>query len=840
MRAMRLRPALVSLAAFCMSAVSAPAWAASPTVVAPAASGQQALAVAINDGALLAKVCPTPTGCSAAGGTSIAVPDEALPLLKKDPRVEDLTLVGGRHVVRVSADGSNEAKFFAYLAAPLAGKGDAPIVLWSGFVGRAAGEYGEERVVVIREDKVGEGQRIIIGELRNDVTICRRLAVVAAREIDPATLTLKRGATVQSLSEAERASAVKLTGKLLTESKTAPLVSLLRAQTASSAIGKAVGTLTDGDLETTWAENKSGVGQGEFVVMSSSSDVPISTLEIVVRPPTNNPADGTAPKKFYLATQDKLFEVNLPEDGWKKAGARFEIALPSELSTSCLSLVLDSAYAPAAADGARVTLAEVIARTSLDEKSPEALVEMLSGDRGKAAAALLERAGTAGAEAAMKAYDKLDEAGQRRVETVIDASPCTTHAPFYVQVMGDKLATVGTKRAERESDPTLVHATDRVRRCGRASAPALAELIKKASPAVKIAAAAELSLIAPAEAVPVLIDELASPDALVRSEMRKALALASRNNRTWPVFATEFERDRFSARTDVVQIDVLRSLGARIGNVPGARDAFVSLWAPEAPFRTKYLLLGPAAELARTGDERAQALLLAALRTDADPHVRTRAAEVSAGVPALSSPLIEAVDDAEVRVRDAAVEALGQTEKGAIPAPPSALLVAALERRLTKDPFTFVRVHAAESLGQLPATPASDEALALALKDKMPNVRARAVDGLALHRAKNQLPALRQISDSEEEFPEVRSRAILALGVLCDASRIDAWTKLTLLTVQGISDGERIVGAAAIAALGDVKPKDLAKRLAPLLGPKSPRNVREAARAALEVQSQCK
>jgi len=126
------------------------------------------------------------------------------------------------------------------------------------------------------------------------------------------------------------------------------------------------------------------------------------------------------------------------------------------------------------------------------------------------------------------------------------------------------------------------------------------------------------------------------------------------------------------------------------------------------------------------------------------------------------------------------------------------------------------------------------------LKDVAPNVRARAVDGLAVHRAKNHLPALRQISDAEEETPEVRARAILALGVLCDASRIDAWTTLSKLAIHGMSDGERMIGSAAIAALGDVKPKDLAKRLAPLLDPKTPRNVREAVRAALDVQSECK
>jgi HEAT repeat protein len=840
MRAMRIRYALASLSALFTFAATTTTWAASSNVVAPAAAGQQALAAAVADGAIVAKVCPSPTGCTATGGTSIDVPADATPLFKQGARLDDIKLVGGKHVVRIVADGSNGERFTLFLAAPLSGKGETPLVLWSGFTGQSKGEYGEERVNVVIEEKLGDGTRFIIGEQRNDVTICGRAAVVAAREIDPATLTLKRGASIQSLSDTDRAAAVKLTAKLVAEPHPLPVVSLLRAQTASSAVGKAIGSLTDSDLETSWSENKSGAGRGEFASMTSSSDVAISSFEVVVRPPTTDVPDGTAPKKFYLATQDKLFEVTLPEDGWRKPGTRFEISLPSELSTSCLAVVLDTAFAPATADAARVTIAEIIAKTSLDDRTPEALVEMLSGERAKPAAALLERAGKPGAEAAMKGYGKLDEAGQRRAEVVIDASPCTVHAPFYVRMMGDKLAAANPKRSKLDVDPALEHATDRVRRCGRASASALADLIKTAPPLVKVAAAAELALLAPAESVPVLLDELATTDDNLRREMRTALAHAAKNERAWTALGTELDRDHLSTRTQVVQIDVLRSLGPRIGNVTGARDAFVSIWSPEATFRTKFLLLGPAAELARTGDERAQALLLAALRTDTDPHVRLRAAQVSARIPALLSALVDAVDDPEVRVREAAVEALGVPSTDAQQAPPSPLLVAALERRLQKDPFTFVRVHAARSLGQLPATGASDDALASALKDAVSDVRARAIDGLALHRAKNHLVDLRQIADREDESPEVRSRAILALGVLCDASKIDAWTTLARLSMQGMSDGERMIGTAAIAALGDLKPKDLAKRLAPLLDPKAPRNVREAARAAFEAPSECK
>ncbi len=843
---MRISKALAPLSSTLLALLSAASsWAApstSSSIVAPASAGQQALAVAVIEDRLVAKVCPSPTACSATSGTTIALSERAPVFLRKGARVEAVNLQGGRHVVRVVADGAGSERFVAFVAAPLSGKGEEPIALWSGVTGSSSGEYGEERVSVVVEEKLDDGVRIVVGEWRNDVTICGRPALVAAREIDPTTMTLKRGATVQSLPEAQRTNATKIAAKLVSDPKPLPIVPLLRAQTASSAVGKAIGTLTDGDVETSWSEAKTGIGRGEFASMSSSSDIGISSMEIVVRPAKADVVDGTSPKQFYIATQDKLFEVTLPEDAWRKPGARFEISFPSELSASCVSLVLDTAFAPANADSARVTISEVIARTPLDEKSPEALVELLAGGqaRAKAAASLLARAGSPGAEAAMKGFDKLDEPGQRLAEAVIDGSSCSVHAPFYVRIMGEKLVARGPKKPRGDADPALEHATDRVRRCARAAVPALSELVAKSTGHVKIIAAAELALVAPAESVPVLIEQLATTDDELRREMRASLAHASKSERAWPVFASEFERDRFSTRTDVVKVDILRALGARIANVTGARDAFISLWAPEASFRTRYLLLAPAAELARSGDERARSLVLEALRRDADSHVRIKAAQVAARVPALQSALIEAVDDPEVRVREAAIEAVGARDEDVAATPPSVELVAALERRLQKDPFTFVRVHAARSLGQLPATPGSDAALVAALRDAAPDVRARAIDGLAAHRAKRHIVAIGELADRADEHAEVRARAILALGVLCDTSRVDTWTKLALWTVSGISDGERMIGAAAIAALGDVKPKDLAKRLAPLLDSKMPRNVREAAKAALEAEPACK
>ncbi|TKD01670.1 HEAT repeat domain-containing protein [Polyangium fumosum] len=843
---MRLRtalPALVTLATGTLVLATSEAapepGTSKDSIVAPAVAGQQALAVRASKAGIVARVCAKEADCDAASGATIELPGGALDLVAKGAKLETRTLAGGRQIVRVVAGGgAGGASFVALLAAPLAGKGDAPITLWTGFTGLAKGEHGEERVSVLVEEPLEKGVRIVVGEQRDDVTVCGRPALVSAREVDPQTMTLKRGASVQNLSGKERAEATKLVAPPAPGDKPRPLVPLLVARTASSAVGKSFATLTDGDPETTWSEAKTGPGRGEFVTFSSASEVPITSLDIVVRPPKAEVAGGVAPKRIYLATPEKLYEVSFPEDAFKKAGARYEVKLPAPIAATCLSVVLDAAYAPESAADARVTIAEITARTAFDESSPEALVGALAGgsERSKGAAALLARGGSAAVKATIQGYDKLDDAGKQLAEGVIDAAPCADQAPFWTRVMQAELEKKRPKHAPEE--PALVHARDRLRRCGRASAASLAELVAKGEGKVRIEAASELSLIAPAEAIPLLVDALAIPDDALRREFRGSLAHAAKSERALGALGVELEKERFAGRSEVARIDLLRALGARIGLVPGAREAFASLATEGASFRTRYLLLGPAADLARAGDKGAEAFLVAALRKDPDRHVRMRAAEVAYRAPQLLPLLLEASEDPEVRVRDAVVLSLGA--RGRSDEAPPAALVTTLGKRLAQDPFTFVRTNAARGLGEMPSTKAGDAALAAALGDASPEVRGRALDGLGAHQATAYLGPIRELAANDEEFVDVRARAMLALAAMCDRSQVDAWTKLARNTPVAMSERERTLGAAAIAALGDIKPQDLRARLAPLLDPKVPRNVRELARAALEATSKCK
>jgi HEAT repeat protein len=206
-------------------------------------------------------------------------------------------------------------------------------------------------------------------------------------------------------------------------------------------------------------------------------------------------------------------------------------------------------------------------------------------------------------------------------------------------------------------------------------------------------------------------------------------------------------------------------------------------------------------------------------------------------VPGLAPDLLAALDDPEPRVREAAAGAFA-ADVGCASGPPG--LVAALAKRLAGDDWTFVRLAAARTLGAEVADPAADEALAAALQDGSPDVRGMALDGLGTHRATAHADAIRARQDDGDEDMEVRARAMVALGLMCDTRSLGAWTKLAAGAKAPLDDKAKRLGGAAIAALGAVHPKDLGERLAPLLAEDTPALVREMAKAAMETQPACR
>jgi hypothetical protein len=830
---------LIATAAALAPAVSQAQAPASGQAVAPGASGQQALAVNVSAQGVTARVCAGGGACSAEGGAALEVAAEARAGLGK-ARAAVVALADGKKVVRVDVPGAQESERWVMLiAAPLAGKGSDPIVLFRGWTGISKGEHGEGRSAVVMEERLAKGSRVVIGELREDVTICGRPTIVAASEIDPATLTVVKRAAVQNLSPEERGRATKITAARVDAPRPPGAVRLLKATAASSAVEKKFATITDGDFATAWVEAKAGDGRGEFVSMSSAEEVGIAAVDIAIRPES----EGAAPKRLFLASTDRVYEVAIPDDAGRKAGGVYQVKLPEEMKTSCLSVVLEEAYAAKGEKSPRVGIGEVVARTSMSEMDPEALVGALAGggDRARAAAALLARGGPEAVKAAVSGYAKLDDEGKRLAVGVIDAAPCSAQVPFFTGVLAAAAPEERAKKpkdALREESSEVGHALDRLRRCGRAAAPALAELVASGKDKTRVVAAAELSLVAPAEAVPILLDAIPKANEAVRRELRTALAHAAKSDRAKSALAAEMAADAFKARPLVAQVDLLRAVGPRLGGVEGGAQAFASVATAQAEFRTRFLLLAPASALARGGDARATAFLREALTKDADPHVRARAAEVAGAVPSLAAEMVAAVGDPEPRVREGAIAGITRAlDAGAAPTP---ALSPALAARLGSDPWTFVRSGAAAALGALPPGPAADGALAAALADLSPDVRGRALDALGAHKASAYAEPVRERSEDKEENIEVRARAILALAAMCYKDSVEAWTTLARRSVRPLDERDRRLGSAAVAALGIVRPADLKTRLAPLMGKDAPVGVRETAKAALAATGGCR
>ncbi|AKT37992.1 HEAT repeat domain-containing protein [Chondromyces crocatus] len=859
----------------------------------PAGAGQQALALQGGGGGLVGRVCSA-APCAAEGGEALTVPPEVRGRLGS-ARMRSVRLEGGKQLARIDVPGEIGA-WTALVAAPLAGKGRAPLVLWSGWTDVQRGEHGEEQSQVVIEEPAEKGIRVIVGQRRADVTLCGRPTVVAARAVDPATMTLARGATVQNLSAEERARAVKLPAVRGDAPYAAPGFQALRPTAASSALGKRIAEIADGDPATSWAEAKAGIGRGEFIAFSAPSEVALKGLELRFRPssaggvgaPGVNAAgaggagaagagaagvagtsaaggaspksvtvspDATAPRTLYVATTERLYAVSVPADAWSADGAGFEVTFPEEVQTSCVALVIEDAAVPRGVKNPEVTLSEVTARTAFDGMAPEALVGALAGggERARAAAAVLARSGPASVRAAMEGYERLDQQGRLLAMGVVDGSSCAVHAEFFAERLASAAETEAAAKKQRRSeralmpegpDPEAHHARDRIRRCGRGAAPALAKILaRKPGLAVLSVVARELAVAAPDAAVPVLLDAMVDASAATRSELRAALSMAAQSSRARLAFELELSPEEGSEpgapRPEGVRIDLLRSVGPALSRLKGSDAAFRQLAVKGASFRTRYLLLSPAAELARGGDAGATAWLRNALRSDADPHIRARAAEVAAQVPALASDLLAAVADPVVRVREAAVGSLGEVIGAGAQAPRGT--EAALALRLGADPWTFVRSKAASALASLPPGGASvDRALAKAVSDLSPEVRGKALDALGARQALDHREVVRARAEEPEELTEVRARALLALGVMCDRSAVDLWTTLAQRARAPGGERDERLGQASIAALGYVHPPDLAKRLAPLLEKGVPRATQETARAALEGKGRCR
>jgi HEAT repeats len=813
-----------------------------PQAVAPAGAGQPALAIGVartpKGFELVARTCPTTT-CSLAGAGALPV-QPAGDATAAGSRFRVLDIGSGRHVVHVEA-GTGSTRWEAILAAPL--RGNQPLVIWSGITPEVppVGAQSTDAVQVTPGTKKGTVQ-VLVGQVSPSLELCGRPTLLSPRLVFPKDLSL-RHVKLQRLAASERATAEKLTASP-TEEDVTPLGDLLVAVGASSAVGSP-GALTDGDPNSAWSEGRGKEGRGEFVVMRAPSEVPITSLTFVARPPTAQVDNGTAPRSFFLAANGRLLRIELPQDAWQRPGSRFEVQLAQPLNTSCLAVVLDNAHLAARAKDTRVTLAEVTAYTAFDgTESHASLADALGGDadRANAAAAVLLRGGKPAFVAVASKLATLNEAGRHRAMQVLDGAPCSVSSPVFASLLASDVALERT------------HAQSRIQRCGRASADALAEVVTHGAGCApsyldaarcehtksqekpyhidpgRLAAANELASIAPARVVPLIAPLLGQSNRPTRRELRRYLARATKKTAGRQALSEQLGNERLPVAATV---DLLRAVKEHLAELHGPAGAAFSRLAGAAPdLRTRYLLLEPAAKLAAAGDGRGLSFLRAHITSDEEPMVRTQAVLLARGLATARPWVLRALEDENVRVRHAAATSLAG-EDAALPY---------LVRRLMVDEWPMVRAASARSLATAGPSLDADRELTNRLDDPAPKVRQWSATALGARGARSAAPRLRTMADEAREKVTVRIAAVHALGRMCDAESAELLTIFAKRSTDPYSpEAASGLGTAAVAALGRLHPPDLRARLEPLLSTKGvPVQVKTAATAALANADVCR
>jgi HEAT repeat protein len=760
-------------------------------------------------------------GAVIAGGASLPIElDRASFPAESDVVVEVVAVAREQRVahVRVPArDADAGGRAWEALLAP---GHKAP--LFAGITGFTEGDPGERTGRAIRIVPDGARSFVLVGDLREDLSICGEQATLLdPRAVYPGSLELKP-ATVQRLGAERTGAAQKLTAVERSEPLDAPLGKLLVAR-GSSVPGTQGGELTDGDPRTTWSERRPGAGQGEFVVMAAPKAVPIARMEIAVPASAGAEPAAAAPKTFYLATDDRTFEVSLPTDGARKEGATYAITFPEPVEASCVALVLDQAYTRGQAHPV-VGVSELVAYGALDVPgaSLDDVAAKLSGSEGAAAAAVLERAGDRALEAVARVYDRLDAAGRAlAMDVAASHDRCEEAAPVLAR---------GLCEASGEAPR---RAREKLERCPGA-APALGQRLRE-DPSSASCVAPLLAAIARGEAIDPLADALAAAagpkgDAASRAALRGSLAAALVEAPPSRVAGLLADRSRSPA----VRLELLRAAGDRVAEARGETLAIADEVAREPPsMPARYRVLEPLAVLARAGEARAASRIAEAVAHDPDWPVRAHAADLARAVPAARAALLGALGDPEPRVRESALESLA--------ASPGADELEPVRQLLARDAWMFVRARAASALGGAGPSREADRALGDALEDGSPTVRLAAVLALAERRATPWSAALRDRLEDANEEVEVRAGAAAALGALCDARAADRLTELArALASPGDDADSQSIGLGALIGLAALQPSGMSSRLAPLLATSAPPSVRAAAQRALAARGACR
>lgn len=790
------------------------AFAAGKQLTAPGAAGQAALSVEVRETAVSLGVCSS-LPCTAKNPQSLELPPTARAWVP-GATLQLVKLAKGHHAVHVRLeDPAGNQAWEAVIAGPKSGA--APVVVFSGFTGATSGLDGERRgAAVWVTEPTAQGQKVFVGQQREDVSLCGRPAMLAPQVLLTEDLRL-HPTKLQRLTAAEQSRAPVITAERA-EGSGAPL----RATVATSALG-APQAISDGNAQTSWSEARSGVGRGEFVRMTADPELALRAFQFLVRPSAALPSAGAAPRAFWIATDAELFRVELDHDVWAEENTWYQVKLPNAVHTTCVAVVVESAFQDA--PDTAVTIAEFTAALDFDVKNAAVLVADLDKPDAAGQTALTQlRAGGALAHPFIaQGFGALGARGRALALELLTSAQCAVAFPAY------SVALTGDDSELREV------ASARVVACGEAVAEPLRAEFRRGNTAQRVALAPVLAKAAPSTAVSVLVDALETPPKRAETNRtaayQAALHQAALHSSARPAIISTLEDGALSPSALMQTLQGLGSLLVQF--MPQSAAAFDRLaQGGEHDFAFQYRLLGVAAHLAKVHPPAAQ--VFGAAFSDANPHLRARAASLALASAEHGRVLAGLLQDPEVRVRQAAVQRIGDL---ALSGAASTLLPL-----LKEDPWPFLRANVATTLGQLPLTAATDEALRDALEDTSSTVRRAVVHALAARGVTGATDDILDHLDDSKEDVHVRSAAAGALATLCAYTAVDTLTEYAApaARLDALKD-EQTLGRAAIIALGRLAPPDLQQRLEPFLTRDAAPGTRIIAQSALaRSASHCK
>ncbi len=681
--------------------------------------------------------------------------------------------------VRVAA---SDGRTYAVLARGAAhdDKYRRPVVLLRGFTG---GESGV-RVEVLKES----GKAELVVSRRQKGTLCGRDGYSDVKRFDA-----ERGefvaARLPPFTAAERKQAPTL------EPSAAPLSELLAIR-PSSAPGSSERSLVllDGSASGSPIRDPWGA-----LVL----DLPSGTRALVVERAAGG-VDARNGGQLWLLVGSQLLRVPLPLEG-------MHIELPLSLAEkSCVALISDGAAAPLESVAALVDYA--------GDRSMPGLVVALDGEATSALAgrALLARR-QEGAQAVADGFTALGPEGRTRA---LDLAP---------EFVGDAGAEIELRVfLTSPLGPERTRATDALVGRGPAIVPRIAQAIDAAAPASEMRLLELLARLSPEAALNATIAKLDQKSAVRRRALRDFFAaLAKEPTLVAPTQALVASQ----ANSRRVQIEIVRALVPAVPRFSAeARLRLVALLGSR-DFGEQYLLLEPALSVAGsdaavaeqlrnladqppaswTGAER-EAWLIRELEGFADSPVDQKVA------PFAFAQAERQLAHASMRVRLAAARLLGQRAAPGV----GARLVALAQ----SDAWPRVREEAVRGLGQLGPKTADPRPLESAVgavlqDDESPVVRRAAARALREYQGESSVRGLRAALEDDTAFG-VRAEAALGLGRRCDHSSLERLTELAQMLEQPLDEGQVEVSMAALSALVELSPADLALRLAPLRVPELP------------------